>query len=53
MNANQFLERANAVLPRTQSDPDPVTSVGYAMARLRHHGAEGEALRREAMEAGL
>lgn len=45
-----WLDRANALLPRTQSDPNPVTSVTYAMTRLRNHGVEGEALRREMLE---
>jgi hypothetical protein len=48
-DAREWLERANALLHRTQCDPDPVTSVTYAMARLRHYGLEGEVLRREAM----
>lgn len=49
----EFLEKANAILPRTQMDPHPVTSIITALARLRHHGTEGEALRRQALESGL
>lgn len=51
--SRQFLNDANAILPRTQSDPDPVTSVNYALTRLRHMGVEGEALRQRALAGGL
>jgi hypothetical protein len=53
LTVDEWLKRANALLHRTQSDPDPVTSVTYALARLRNYGAEGLALRRLAPKESI
>lgn len=47
--AREFLDAANAML----GGYEPATLCSEAMARLRHYGPQGEALRRAAMEAGL